>query len=140
MPANIRSSDQHREIVQNKESVEVGAIRIKRVVLFDSSGNEVSIGAGSAIADGRKVVATAETAVQLSATSVTCKRVFIQAEETNTGNIVVGGSTVVAKADTTRRGLLLFPSQGEWLNVNNLNLVYIDATVSTDGVTYVYET
>lgn len=95
------------------------------------------------LSDGRKTVTTAGTRVQLSTTSVPCKRIEIQAMEANTDVIVVGGATVVAGASAdsgaTRRGRLLFPSQSIVLTVNNLNLVYLDSVVSGEGVTYIYE-
>jgi len=93
----------------------------------------------SAVSDGTRTVSSAGTRVQLSATSVACKRVFIQALDTNTGVIVVGSVTCVAAA-ATRRGLALYGSQGQWFNVDNLNLLYLDATVGGEKVHYMYET
>ena len=91
-----------------------------------------------AVGDGTATVTTAGTRVQLSATSAACKRVFIQAHESNTGTIVVGSITVVA-ALAGRSGFALFSAQGEWFNVNNLNLLYVDSTVSLDKIHYYYE-
>ena len=93
----------------------------------------------SSVGDGTVTVTTAGTRVQLSATSVPCKKVFIQAHESNTGTIVVGGSTCVA-ALVGRRGKALFPTQGDTFFVSDLNLLYIDSTVSLDKVNYYYET
>lgn len=90
----------------------------------------------SSVGDGRETVTTAGTAVQMS--NVPCKRVFVQAESDNTGAIVVGGSTVVA-AEGTQRGLRIYPSQGQWFYVSNLNLLYIDSEQNGDGINYYYE-
>lgn len=89
------------------------------------------------IADGRKVVASAGTAEALVALATICKKVEITAEFDNTGVIVVGGSTVVADL-ATRRGIPLYAGSTYTLVIDDLADVYIDATVSTDGVTFVY--
>lgn len=89
------------------------------------------------IADGRKVVASAGDAEALVASTTTCKKVEITAEFNNTGVIVVGGSTVVA-ALATRRGTPLYAGSTYTLVIDDLADVYIDATVSTDGVTFTY--
>ena len=88
--------------------------------------------------DGIQTVTTAGTRVQLSSTSIPCKRVFVQANSANTGVIAVGGITVVA-AEATRRGLALFPTQGDWFNVSDVSYLYIDSTVNGEKVNYYYE-
>ena len=88
------------------------------------------------VGDGTASVTTAGSEVQLS--NVSCKRVVIQAHESNAGTIVVGGSTVVA-ALVGRRGVALYPTQSHVFYVSNLNLLYIDGTVSGDKVNYFYE-
>jgi len=90
----------------------------------------------SSIMDGRKVVATAGTRVTLAA-STTCKHVTITAETNNTDIVVVGGVTVVA-ALATRQGVPLYPGDTYDLDIDDLADVYLDAMVSTEGVTYVY--
>lgn len=87
--------------------------------------------------DGRKVVTTAGTAVALS-TGTPCKRVTIMAEVANTDYVVVGGSTVVA-ALSTRRGIALSGGMSVTLYADDLKDVYIDAVVSGEGVTFLYE-
>lgn len=89
------------------------------------------------IGDGIKAVTTAGTSVQLSATSVACRMVQIQARTENTGVIVVGSSSVVASA-STRRGIALVPGASVALRVTDLNKLYLDSTVSAEGVSYVY--
>lgn len=89
----------------------------------------------SSFADGRTIVTTAGTAVELGA--VRCSWVTITAETDNTGIIAVGGSSVVA-ALATRRGIPLAPGDSVTLPVAHLSQVFIDSTVSTDGVTFAY--
>lgn len=88
---------------------------------------------GNAIGDGSQDVTSAGTSVQLSSSSVTCKSVIITAKEANTGTIWVGGSTVEAG-----RGRPLVALQSEKIEINNLNKIYIDSSVNSEGVTYVY--
>ena len=85
---------------------------------------------------GNVTLVTAGTVIQLP--NIPCKRVFIQAFDTNTGVIVVGGIDVKALA-TDRKGVAYFPSQGNWHNVSNLNLLYIDSTVNGDKISYNFE-
>ena len=97
----------------------------------------------SSVSDGTQTVTTLGTRVQLSASSVPCKRVWVQSYEsngslTNGGLVVVGGSGVVA-ASGTRNGYALYPTQGAWFEVNNLNLLYIDSVDNGANVAYHYE-
>lgn len=117
---------------------------ITRVSLVDSSGQPVASPSAatsnniipSTIGDNRKVVASAGTAEALAA-STACKSVVITAETDNTGTISVGGSTVVA-ALGTRRGTPLGAGESVAIDIDNLSKVFIDATVTGDGVTYTY--
>ena len=97
-----------------------------------------SAGANATIGDNRRTVTTAGTRLQLSASSVPVVKVVVQALQANTGFIAVGGSTVVA-ASGTERGYILAPFNAITLTVNNLNLIYLDSTVSGEGVSYFYE-
>jgi len=97
---------------------------------------EATTGGSSSISTGTISVATAGTKVQFP--SVSCTRAFIQASETNTGVIVVGDTNVVA-AVATRRGLAIYPTNGVWFNVSNLNLLYIDSVTNNDGAHYFVE-
>lgn len=88
--------------------------------------------------DGSRTITTAGTRVQLSASSVPCIKVIIQAHENNTGTVVVGSSSCVA-ALVGRRGVALFPTQSQVFEVSNLNSLYIDSTMDGDIVNYYYE-
>ena len=97
----------------------------------------------SSIGTGRTALAAAGTAQQLAYTSTACSRVWVESSKansslTNKGLVVIGDANVVA-AEATRRGLLLFPTQGQWLNVNNLNLIYWDSTDTAAVVHFYYE-
>lgn len=92
-----------------------------------------------------KAVATAGTQVTLSATDLFVLAASIQVENDNTGTIVIGGPTV----STSDYGALLpIPTAGVLSpsfnlarpDKGNLNLkeVWIDASVSTDGVSVTY--
>jgi len=66
--------------------------------------------------------------------------VVIEALETNTGKIVVGGKSVVAAAGTqaapTRQGIALSAGASISLNINDIGSVWVDATVAGDGVSW----
>lgn len=85
-------------------------------------------------ADGSKDVASAGTAVALSATSVLFKSLIVQAKEANTQKIAVGGSTI----DMTR-GTILVPLSSKEFKDGDLADIFIDANVSGEGVTFSYE-
>lgn len=90
----------------------------------------------SSIGANRKVVAAAGIAEALAA-STTCKSVAITAETDNTGVIVVGDSSTVA-ALATRKGTPLNAGDSIAIDIDNLSKIYLDTTVSGDGVTYTY--
>jgi hypothetical protein len=101
--------------------------------------NPLSVSHGqtfTAIADNRKVIATAGTAETLAATTA-CKEVTLTAMLANTGIVVVGGSTVVA-AQSTRRGTPLAAGDSYTLTIDDLVKIYLDVTVSGEGVVYSY--
>jgi len=91
----------------------------------------------SVLGDGRKIVTTAGTAEKLVSTATSCKWVIIVAEEDNTGTIVIGSSTVVA-AKATRRGVPLNAGDSIMILIDDLSKIYIDSTVSGEGVTFIY--
>ena len=89
-------------------------------------------------ADGVKTVSTAGTDVVLGG-DVACKKVDIQAQTDNTGLIAVGFTGVDA-TEATGTGVILYAGDTYSLEINNLNLIYIDSTVSGEGVRYTYFT
>lgn len=110
------------------------------VVVTNADGSNIGSGSGvtpTAIDDGRTVVTTAGTRVPLAG-STAIKQVEVQALDTNTDKVVVGGANVVALAGTTRRGQLLSANDVAIFPIDNLNKIYIDAVVSGEGVRYTY--
>ena len=105
-----------------------------------TAADPIHVSTGGAIAstvgDGRTFVTTAGARVALAA-STAIKEVTITGETDNTDIVVVGGGTVVA-ALATRRGTPLYPGDSVTIAADNLAEVYIDAMVSTEGVTFTY--
>lgn len=146
-PLAVRLSDGQnwlKEIVkiQQETSKAVAAFAggNDQIRLLDSNRNFVNPAsaegqlAPSSVGDGTATVVTAGTRVQLSVTSVPCSRVIVVGNSANVGKIWLGGATIA-----TARGRPLNQEQSEVLRVRNLNLVYIDADNSNDGVTFAYE-
>lgn len=104
-------------------------------VLFLLAGAALQAGMG----DGEQSVTAAGTAEALSATSVECIWVIITAKAANTGSVYFGGSTV----DATR-GTPLLPGESAGIpgitpyNLYDLALIYVDAAVNGEGVTFTY--
>lgn len=92
------------------------------------------------IRDGSKTVTTAGTAEALSSSSVKVVWVTIQAKLDNTGYIYVGASTV-----SSTRGIVLQAGDSftfqtvERRYTYDLSKIYIDASVSGEGVVWVAE-
>lgn len=84
---------------------------------------------------GTKTVTNAGTAVALSATSVPCYEVLIQAKRTTGGRIYIGGSTV---ANDDSNGVYLTAGQSMTITAQNLTQIYINSTVNAEGVTFIY--
>ncbi len=112
----------------------------QHVRLYGANGQPLlSLPAGhdiTGIGDDRQVVTTAGVPVPLAASTV-AKIVIITAETDNTGMIVVGGVNVRANL-ALRRGTPLNAGDSATLFVDNLADVYLDSTVSGDGVTFTY--
>ena len=89
-------------------------------------------------ADGVTTVTSAGTDVVLGG-DVACKKIAIQAQTDNTGLIAVGFTGVDA-TEATGTGVILYAGDTYSLEVNNLQLIYIDSTVSGEGVRYTYFT
>jgi hypothetical protein len=85
------------------------------------------------VGSGSQNVTTAGTRVQFG--SQACKWATIQAKDTNTDGVIIGGSTVL---HASRNGYVLFPSQSITLSISNLNTIYVDSAVSGEGVGYLY--
>jgi len=87
-------------------------------------------GSSLAVANVQNVT-TAGTRVQLSA--VACREITIIAKRANTGYIYVGSATV----SSTVYGAELEAKDSITIPVSNTNEIYIDASVSGEGISYV---
>jgi hypothetical protein len=104
-----------------------------------SNSNPLPVGHNTTgIGHGVKVVAAAGTDEALAA-STAAKWVVIQAQTDNTGIIAVGATGVDATV-ATGTGLVLSAGEKITLPIDNLADVFIDATVTGDGVRYTYGT
>lgn len=83
----------------------------------------------SSLSIGTATVAAAGVRVQVSAASVPAKSVSIQADTANAGDIYVGDNTVAAA-----NGYILHQGQSIEMDIDDLNLVYIDAANNGDSV------
>lgn len=125
----------------NPSIKERGSNIVTQVVeIVDSNGDQITNFGGeqstnSSVGSGNAIVATAGTAVQLSSTSIICKRVIVHAVS---GHCVVGGSNV--KYDPAhRKGVEIFKTQREVFYIDNVNKLYIDAKDNNTLVSYYYE-
>lgn len=84
------------------------------------------------IGNGKTTVTSPGSSVQL-ASSTSTSSITIKALATNTGTIYVGSSSV-----SSANGFQLAAGDTLSLDLNNLNKVYLDASVGGEGVTYVY--
>lgn len=89
------------------------------------------------IGHGLKTVAVAGTDEAIAG-STAVKMVTIQAQTDNTGVIAVGASGVDATV-ATGTGVLLAPGDTYLVNIDNLADIFIDASVSGDGVRFTYQ-
>ena len=88
-----------------------------------------------ALDSGRQTVTSNGTEVQLSSTSIPCKRVIVQAETDNTNPVTVGGSDVVG-ALATRQGIALTAGSAITIRTNDVSNIWIDSVTDTEGVTW----
>ena len=134
-------TDEGVERSLNSEHLQSGFIGMKRVVLFDSSGNELTPQSlGSAIVSGTKTVTTAGTAVQVSAASVPIKGVWVCADIL-VGTIVTVGDSAVVGNVAGMKGLILTPGNAPiFLAISDLNLLWVDAQTNGGRLAYAYVT
>lgn len=143
MADNVNITPGSGEVVASDQIAGVQYQRVKVTWGADGTANDTSTTNPlpiyqniTTIADGRTTVTTAGTRVAL-ASSTACKNVAITAITSNTGIVVVGGSTVVA-ALASRRGTPLYAGDTICFDIDNLADVFIDSTVNGEGVTFTY--
>lgn len=91
---------------------------------------------GNSGIEGAKDVAIAGTPEKLAAASTPCLGVALSARNSNTGNIAYGFSNAVRATDNAEIGAQLQPGASVFIPINNLSLVWLDAEIGTDGVSY----
>ncbi len=115
-------------------------------VLVDSSGDELgtatnpletsgSIGTitlPSAIYNGKKTVSTPGTAEIIASSQTLVAGVTVKALIGNTGRVYVGNSGV-----DSSNGFELDPGQTIFVEIDNINKVYVDVATASDGVTWI---
>ncbi len=87
------------------------------------------------IESGNVTVVTAGTAVQLSSTPTSCRKVIVHAVN---GHIVVGGSDV-EYAEATRKGVWISMTGRETFYPSDLDKIYVDAENDNTLVSFTYE-
>lgn len=78
-----------------------------------------------------KNVTTAGTKVQLD--NIDCREVTVIARKGNTGSIYIGGSDVTS----SNFGVELHANESFTFAVDNASIIYINASVNGEGVSYV---
>lgn len=86
------------------------------------------------LTNGRKTVTTPGTAVSIH-TALACKWVTVNALTSNTQQVNVGGSGVLAVSGTST-GIPLLPGEGVTIPTGDASLVYVDARVTAEGVSF----
>lgn len=122
--------------ISNDSNQEVRNLRVDPTTNALLVTDTITATGTSSYFDGRKEVATAGTAVALTATTKPFNWCLVQAELSNTGDVMVGASTV-DETPATSRGFRLSPGASVGLPAGDLLYVYADSAVNTDGVTYV---
>jgi hypothetical protein len=96
----------------------------------------VSGGTGfSFIGSGKKIISTAGVKETLVSSSTPCKEVLIMALPDNTGEIWIGDNNVSA---SSKIGIVLYKNDAVSIQIDNLQKIYLDATVDGEGVSYIY--
>ena len=91
------------------------------------------------LSHGQMNVTAAGTAEQMASLAIPHGfAVVIKAKPGNTGNIFLGSSKANAESSTLR--FTLQPNEKVELKIDNLNLVWLDAATSGEGVEYLIET
>ena len=87
--------------------------------------------------DGRRLVTTAGTPVQLVTTPTPCAGVFVNAESDNTGVIAVGFSNAVRASLTNQNsGWVLGARERVFIPVSDASLLWLDTSANGDGIGY----
>lgn len=97
--------------------------------------NSAGASTSSTITAGNKTVTTAGTSETLAG-STACTKVIIQAFTSNTDYVAVGGSPLFP--NVTGTGIVLGAGDSTEIEIANLESVWVDAKVSSEGMRFVY--
>lgn len=92
------------------------------------------------VQDGTKLTVGTNVALQISASSIPCKKVTIYAYTTNRDTVAVGTSTVVAESSSsgtrTGRGEQLLQGAATTVYVSDVNKIWLTSATLGDGVSF----
>ncbi len=109
------------------------------LISVDSNGNVNIVQVlPSTITSGRKVVTSAGSAARLVASLTPCKYVKVCADLGNDNPVVVGGSGVVADADSQKGEILMPGNAPVRIDIDDVNKLFVDAQSNGDAVVFNY--
>src|SRR5690242_19354455 len=88
------------------------------------------------VLSGHVTVSSAGTAVQLIATPTACVGVWCSALPGNTKEVTVGDSSAKAGAGTEQGVVLLPTGQPQFIHVNDASLLWVNAQISNEGMSF----
>jgi hypothetical protein len=93
--------------------------------------------AASRIVQGRRVVTTPGTPVQMSTTSQSAVQVRVRALTTNTNNVALGGDNTVRAAAGSETGVVLKATDPSIvIEVDDVTDLWVDAVTAGEGVVW----
>jgi hypothetical protein len=104
-------------------------------ILIDIDASDI-VATPDIIITGRLENAVPGTELPLASESTMVRKVYIQALSDNVGSVVIGDSNVVA-AEATRRGYKLEADDPFFIELADLNDIYIDAENAGDGISFI---
>ena len=115
----------------------------KYTALIDETGDIVTVTDGrldvnaghSSIGHGLNVTISDSDAAQITDSSTPCKHVDIMASVSNTGFIVVGGEGV---GEGAAEGVRLYAGDIYSIDIDNLNKIYVLASVDGEDISWTY--
>lgn len=128
--ANVLATDAATETKQDAAKLVLDDIDTGITAL--NAGVDATLVGSTIFETGNIGVTTAGTRVQLDATTA-CSQLIIKAEHSNTGDIYVGDVTVTDAV----YGVRLEPGEQVTLPIANVNMVYVDADVNGESVSYI---
>lgn len=140
----LPTTDENLERIFNAALMYIAAqnVAMLRVTQYDANGLPITPGGGfaSTLVTGTKTVTTAGTPVQVNAASTPIKGVWVNADLLAGTVVTVGDSSVVGNA-SGMRGLILTPGNPPiFLQITNLNLLWVDAQANGGKLAYTYLT